>query len=60
MTGLEATAVCLQLQNNHKLIFVSAYLPPTASLSPLDLEAIFASHDAVILTGDLNSKHIME
>jgi len=57
MTGLDATAVCLQLQNHNKLILASAYLPPSTTLSPLDLEAIFTSQDAVILTGDLNCKH---
>ena len=57
MTGLEATAVCLQLQNHNKLILASAYLPPSTTLSPSDLEAICASQDAVIFTGDLNCKH---
>jgi len=57
MTGLEATAVCLQLQNHNNLVLASAYLPPSTTLSPSDLEAIFASQDAVILTGDLNCKH---
>jgi len=41
-TGLEATAFCLQLQNHNKLILASAYLPPSTTLSPSDLEAIFA------------------
>jgi len=57
MTGLEATAVCIQLHNHNNLILASAYLPPSTTLSPSDLEAIFASQDAIILTGDLNCKH---
>jgi hypothetical protein len=58
MSRLEATAVCLQLQNHNKLIFVSAYLPPTATITQKDLDAIFSPHDTVILTGDLNCKHV--
>jgi hypothetical protein len=58
MSGLEATAFCLQLQNHKKLIFVSTYLPPTATITQMDLDAIFAPHFAVILTGDLNCKHV--
>jgi len=58
MSGLEATSVCLQLQNNSKLIFVSAYLPPTTTITQTDLDATFAPHDAVILTGYLNCKHV--
>ena len=58
MTGLEATAVCLQIWNHNKLIFVSACLPPAATITQTDLDAIFSPHDAVILAGDLNCKHV--
>ena len=57
MTGLEATAVCLQLRIHNNLILPSAYLPPSTTLSPSDLEAIFESQNAVLLTGNLNCKH---
>ena len=57
LTGLEATATYLYLQNNKRLLFVSAYLPPTSTLTHADLDSIFTQHDSVILVGDLNSKH---
>jgi len=59
LTGLEATAVCLQLQNHSQLLFVSAYLPPTTAITPTDLDAIFSPHDTVVLAGDLNCKHVL-
>jgi hypothetical protein len=58
LTGLEATAIYLYLQNSRRLLFVSAYLQPTSILTHTDLDAIFTLHDSVILTGDLNSKHV--
>ena len=58
LTGLEATALCLYLQNHRRLLFVSAYLPPTSILPLNDLDSIFNQHDLVILVGDLNSKYI--
>jgi hypothetical protein len=58
MSGLEATAIFLQLQNHNKLIFVSAYLPPAATITQTDLDAIFSPHDAFILAGELNCKHV--
>jgi hypothetical protein len=57
LTGLEATATYLYLQNHRRLLFVSAYLPPTATLTNADLDSVFTQHDLVILVGDLNSKH---
>jgi len=48
LTGLEATAICLYLQNHRRLLFVLVYLLPT-SILPLT--------DSVILVGDRNSKH---
>ena len=56
--GLEATAVYLQLQNHSQLLFISAYFPPTANITPTDLDAIFSLHDTVVLAGDLNCKHV--
>jgi len=58
LVGLQATAICLYLQNHNQLLFVSAYLPPTSAIVPADLEAIFAQNDSVVLVGDLNSKHV--
>ena len=56
LTGLEATAICLYLQNHGRLLFVSTYLPPTSILPLSDLDSIFNQHDSVILVGDLNCK----
>jgi len=58
LSGLEATAICLQLQNHRQLLFVSAYLPPTAAIAPSELDAIFSLHNTIVLTGDLNCKHV--
>ena len=58
MSGLEATAVCLQLQNQKRLIFVSTYLPPTITIAQADLDAVFSSQCPVVLAGDFNCKHI--
>ena len=58
MSGLEATAVCLHLQNQKRLIFISAYLPPTITIAQADLDAVFSSHCPVVLAGDFNCKHI--
>jgi len=57
LTGLEATAICLYLQNHRRLLFVSAYLLPTSILPLSDLDSIFTQHDLAIPVGDLNSKH---
>ena len=54
---LEATIVCLQLRSGNTLVVVSAYLPPSSTLLPSDLDSIFSSQDAVLLAGDLNCKH---
>ena len=56
--GLEATAICLYLQNHSQLLFVSAYLPPSSAIIPADLDSIFSRNDSVVLVGDLNSKHV--
>jgi len=58
LTGLEATAIYLYLQNHRRLLFVSTYLPPTSTLTHTDLDVIFTQHDTIILTGDLNCKHV--
>jgi hypothetical protein len=58
LTGLQAMAIYLYLQNRRWLLLVSAYLPPSFTLTHTDLNAIFSQHDSVILTGDLNSEHV--
>ena len=58
LPGLEATAVYLQLQNHGQLLFISAYFPPTTTITPTDLDVIFSLHDTVVLAGDLNCKHV--
>jgi len=58
LSGLEATAIYLPLQNHNKLLFVAAYLPPAVAIAPTDLDAIFSLHDTAVLTGDLNCKHV--
>ena len=58
LSRLEATAICLQLQNHNQMLFVSAYLPPAVTIAQTDLDAIFSLHDAVVLAGDLNCKHV--
>jgi hypothetical protein len=55
--SLEATAIALQLQNNSQQTCVAAYLPPTATITSTDLDAILSTHDTVIIAGDLNCKH---
>ena len=59
LVSLEVSAVYLYPRKNHKLLFVSAYLPPSSALVPTDLDQIFAQNDSVLL-GDLNSKHFCE
>ena len=58
LSGLEATAICLQLQNHRQMLFVSAYLPAAAAIAPSDLDAIFSLHNTIVLAGDLNCKHV--
>jgi exonuclease III len=60
LVGLEATTICLYLQNHNQLLFVSANLPLTSAIVPADLKAIFTQNDSVVLVGDLNSKRDME
>jgi len=57
LTGLEATAFTLYLQNQRLLLFVSAYLPPTSILHLPDLDSFFTQQDSKIPVGHLNSKH---
>ena len=53
LSGLEATAICLQLQNHN--CFSS---PPAVTIAPTELDAIFSLHDTVVLAGDLKCKHV--
>jgi hypothetical protein len=59
LVGLEATAVCLHLQNQGQLLFVSAYLPPAVTITPTDSDVIFSIHNTIVLAGDLNCKHVL-
>ena len=52
LSGLEASAICLQLQNHRQLLFVSAYLPATAAISPSDLDAVCGGSMSLSLTED--------
>jgi len=52
LSGLEATAICLQLQNHRQMLFVSAYLPAAAAIAPSNLDAIFSLHNTIVLAGD--------
>ena len=54
---LEAVAACIHLHNHNKLLLVSTYLPPSSPILPSDLDKIFPSSNAILLTGELNSKH---
>jgi len=58
LLGLEATAIYLPLQTHNKLLFVAAYLPPAVAIAPTDLDVIFSLHDTIVLTDDLNCKHV--
>ena len=51
---VEAASVCLYLQNHGTILFVSSYLPPTATLIYTDLDGIFSKFDSVVLVGDIN------
>jgi hypothetical protein len=58
VVNLETVAVCLYLQNNILLLFVSCYNPPESPVPYFDLNSLFSSFDSVALIGDLNCKHI--
>jgi len=58
LSGLEATAICLQLQNHRQQLFVSAYLPAATAIAPSDLDAIFSLHNTIVLAGDLICKRV--
>ena len=58
MDRLEAVAACIYLHNNEQLLFVSTYLPPATPVIRTDMDKIFSAFTAVVLVGDLNSKHV--
>ena len=58
LSGLEATAICLQLQNYGQLLFISAYLPAAAAIAPSDFDAIFSLHNTLVLAEDFDCKHV--
>jgi hypothetical protein len=41
LAGLEATAVYHYLQNDSSLLFVSAHLPPSFAIIPVDFDQFF-------------------
>jgi len=55
--NLETIAVCLYLQNNTRLLFVSCCNPPDSLSLHSDLNSVVSSFDSVFLVGDLNCKH---
>jgi len=56
MSGLETAAVCLQFRSGNTLVVVPAYLRPSSTLLPSDLDSTFSSQDAELLAGDLKCK----
>jgi hypothetical protein len=52
----ETVAVCLYLQNNTLLLFVSCYTSDSQILHS-DLNSVVSSFHSVVLVSDLNSKH---
>jgi len=57
VVNLETIAVCLYLQNNICLLFVSCYNPTNFPILQPDLHSVFSSFDSVVLVSDLNCKH---
>jgi hypothetical protein len=57
VVNLEIIAVCLYLQNNILLLFVSCCNPPDSPVPHFDLDSLFSSFDSVALVDDLNCKH---
>ena len=55
--NLETIAVCLYLQNNTRLLFVSCCNPPDSPILHPDLGSVVSSIDSVFLVGDLKCKH---
>lgn len=56
MLSLEAVAVGINLNNRH-VTFVSAYQPPSHQMHITEYEKIKSLDNAIIMAGDLNSKH---
>jgi len=56
VVNLETIAICLYLQYNTHLLFVSCYNPPYSPVLHSHLDSVFSSFDSVVLVGDLNCK----
>lgn len=54
IVNFETIAVCLYLQNNISLLFVSCYNSPNPLIHHSDLDSVFSSFNSVILVDDLN------
>jgi hypothetical protein len=57
LTYLEAIAVSINI-NNKYITFFSAYQPPSRQMLIADYEKVLNLDNSVIISGDLNSKHI--
>jgi len=55
--NLETIVVCLYLQNNTRLLFVSCCNPPDSPILHSDLGSVVSSIDSVFPVGDLKCKH---
>jgi hypothetical protein len=55
--NLETISVCLYLQNNAHLLFVSCYNPPDFPILHTEHDSVFSSFEPVLLFGDLNCEH---
>ena len=55
--NLETIAVCLYLQNNTRLLFLSCCNPPDSTILHSDLDSVVSSFDSVFLVDDLKCKH---
>jgi hypothetical protein len=49
VVNVETVGVCLYLQNNIRLLFVSFYNPPDTVNLHSDLDSVFCSFDSVVL-----------
>lgn len=57
MATLEATLVKVRLEQKKEVIIGAGYIKPSSRLDENDLRTILNQDRAVLLAGDLNSKH---